>query len=540
MAFKSQFYDPLYDFVTLEDAEEGTEDSMAIFDPEFSKKSKRPKKQTKKILPFLDTFEVSRLSFLRQSGLAFLVYPSSTHTRFSHSVGCCYLGFMACEEISVETIRKDQKDKGKDRLETVYLSQWLEDRNWKEEFLLALLLHDIGHFPFSHTIESNGEFWLHFPKIDEGGKKRDLTHEDIASGLILGDKEESLKINGKHIFERFHEHIDSRFSLGDAQTEYQFVHQLIGNHLDIDVNVLCYLISGRRVHLSAIKEDMRKDVDLLQDLVSGLLDLDRIDHYRRDSYFTGLRFGSNLNFASLMSGMTMHFDPRTESEGGLGFQMRLSADAIGHALTLLQAKDRLVHDCFENPLNMAYEAMLHLAINLLFRLNELSANEIMESATIERAADLFFMTDDELLSILIESKDKRVKTLASRIINRRPYCHVGRAVFTVEDVPSLKEIRENLAHDSGLSESEIAVRASKAFGRTPTMAKEWMALKRLYDLAGTPLEKLDDYEAQIAYLKTVQDSPPKMVWYFTAREDKKDDLIKLIRSEKIKYGKLIE
>src|ERR1700744_1342360 len=74
-----------------------------------------------------------RLRNIRQMGLAPLVYPGAVHTRFHHSLGACYLMGKALDEL---------------KLKDIPLS--------KEECIaarMAVLLHDIGHGPFSHALE---------------------------------------------------------------------------------------------------------------------------------------------------------------------------------------------------------------------------------------------------------------------------------------------------------------------------------------------------------------------------------------------------
>lgn len=75
-----------------------------------------------------------RLRNIKQMGLAYLVYPGAVHTRFHHSLGACHLMGKALDEL---------------RLKGVELS--------KDEYLaarMAALLHDIGHGPFSHSLEN--------------------------------------------------------------------------------------------------------------------------------------------------------------------------------------------------------------------------------------------------------------------------------------------------------------------------------------------------------------------------------------------------
>jgi HD superfamily phosphohydrolase len=83
-------------------------------------------------LAVLDTPAVQRLRYVRQLGHAFLVYPGATHTRFEHALGAYHLARRAVAELGAV-----DSDEG------------LAVR-------LAVLLHDIGHYPFSHALEEAG------------------------------------------------------------------------------------------------------------------------------------------------------------------------------------------------------------------------------------------------------------------------------------------------------------------------------------------------------------------------------------------------
>src|SRR5215210_6414170 len=86
----------------------------------------------------LDTVAVQRLRYVRQVGHAFLVYPGATHTRFEHALGAYHLTRRALASL---------EERGE--LEFVPPADCLAVR-------LAALLHDIGHYPFSHALEEAG------------------------------------------------------------------------------------------------------------------------------------------------------------------------------------------------------------------------------------------------------------------------------------------------------------------------------------------------------------------------------------------------
>ena len=88
-------------------------------------------------LAVVDTPAVQRLRYVRQLGHAFLVYPGATHSRFEHALGAYHLARRALSQL---------EDAGDARLTP-------GDRT---TLTLAALLHDIGHYPFSHALEEAG------------------------------------------------------------------------------------------------------------------------------------------------------------------------------------------------------------------------------------------------------------------------------------------------------------------------------------------------------------------------------------------------
>ncbi len=129
-----------------------------------------------------------RLRRLKQLGLSYYVYPGATHTRFEHAIGVMHLLGIAC----IELIRKGQEISPEE----------------KEAVLIAGLMHDIGHGPFSHTLER--------------AFIKDLSHEDLT---LLYMKEMNNQMNGK-------------LSLGIEifQNKYKkkFLYKLIASQLDMD------------------------------------------------------------------------------------------------------------------------------------------------------------------------------------------------------------------------------------------------------------------------------------------------------------------
>ncbi|HEU5174032.1 MAG TPA: HD domain-containing protein, partial [Gemmatimonadaceae bacterium] len=89
-------------------------------------------------LELVATPPFQRLRYVRQLGLAHLVYPGATHTRFEHALGAYHLARRALnlleERREFDRIARDECDITR----------------------VAALLHDLGHYPFSHALEEIG------------------------------------------------------------------------------------------------------------------------------------------------------------------------------------------------------------------------------------------------------------------------------------------------------------------------------------------------------------------------------------------------
>ena len=162
-------------------------------------------------LRLIDIPVFQRLRYVRQLGLAFLVYPGASHSRFEHALGAYHLARRA---LALLEERGDLRGVG----DTICA-----------EIRLAALLHDIGHYPFSHALEEIGA----------------LHHEEVARPLITTGAVGELL----------------RAELG-AEAPARIVD----------------LIRGR-------------SDSPLQGLISGSLDLDKIEYLRRDALMCGVPYG---------------------------------------------------------------------------------------------------------------------------------------------------------------------------------------------------------------------------------------------------------
>jgi len=146
---------------------------------------------------------VQRLSRIRQLGLSFLVYPGAMHSRFGHSLGAMHLMQEAIRSLRIKDIEITEEE--------------------ETSAMIAILLHDIGHGPFSHVLEHT---------LVEG-----VTHEEI-SLLMMQRINEDLAVSRQP--SAVSKPLDMAISIFTNQYPKHFLHQLISSQLDVDrMDYLC-------------------------------------------------------------------------------------------------------------------------------------------------------------------------------------------------------------------------------------------------------------------------------------------------------------
>ncbi|HNY61110.1 MAG TPA: HD domain-containing protein [Caldisericia bacterium] len=190
----------------------------------------------------IETREFQRLRRIRQLGTVEFVYPCAVHTRFSHSIGVAYLVEKAA------TYLLNQKDEnGKNIFESLQDEGLLETYN-QDQVVLALtcagLLHDIGHTPFSHTLEDYYK----------------QNHEDNSIAIIRDTNSET------------HQVLDDAMKKG----------QLPSSAIDDMASLL-----KEKQYVPEVYDDSTNQIAIFKDLISSQLDCDRIDYILRDNYFCG-------------------------------------------------------------------------------------------------------------------------------------------------------------------------------------------------------------------------------------------------------------
>jgi len=423
----------------------------------------------------LKTFEFRRLNFLRQSGFAWLIYPSATHTRYAHSLGCWYLAELAAEYTKVRWINTQ---KGRE----IFLINFLEERDLLEEFLLSLLLHDIGHFPFSHILESNPRY-------------KNTSHEKLGIQLIRGEGE-FFELFKKFALQNF----EDRTSVPDAL----FLSQALREYEKVDLDIICTLISKDLSYIKDKPGNIQEAIPVMLELVSGLIDLDRVDHYHRDARFMGLGVAT-VNPVALLANMLLVYTGSVEPGS---CAIHLSDDATMQVFNLLESRETLRGFIFNNEENVAYSAMLNTALDILLKDNLHLEKEIL------------IWTDDYLLNRLASCDNPLVLKLAKRIQNAAPYYFIVRHFVpkrnrNLEWIGDLKEKQfiPFLNEKEGLNvdEADILIYTPKGFFADRRIPSDnWLKFDELYDFQGEILKRSHQFMRRINYLQDLTKEEEEM------------------------------
>lgn len=311
-----------------------------------------------------------RLRRIHQMAMAYLVYPGAVHTRLHHSLGAYHLMGLAVNELRSKEV----------------------DITKEEEIAVkaAILLHDVGHGPFSHTLENK---------------------------LIPGVHHESLSLQIMHkLNEELGGQLDLAIAIFTDQYEKPFLHQLI----------------------------------------SGQLDVDRMDYLTRDSFFTGVSEGV-IGYDRIIKMMAVQNGELVIEEKGIYsvekfliarrqmyWQVYLHKTVMAAEKMLIKIVER-VRDIYTTD-----DKALYTNSPLDFFLGQFDGN--MD----DRALDQFCLLDDVDITAAIKiwsrHADKVLSTLCYHLLNRQLFhCQLQAAPF---DEQLVVQQQAAIAQKMGISVEE--------------------------------------------------------------------------------------
>lgn len=334
------------------------------------------------LLDLLNTKEFQRLRRIKQLGVSEQVFPGATHTRFAHSLGVLHTARMFIKRVQQinDKVTDDQTTK----------------------VLVAALLHDVGHGPFSHVFEKvTGE-----------------SHERRTLEIIRDDRTE---VNRRLV--AFDKNLPEELAI----------------FFDEDVD-----------------EDSRVDSSLpvfLTQIVHSQLDADRFDYLLRDSHATGTDYG-NFDIGWLIQHIFIDEERR---------RLYLDRKAIMSAEAYVFARYHMYRTVYFHKTTRAAEVMLRLLFRRfknLFDKDEQKANIIASAPpSIAKAfsggmnLEDYLQLDDhaitEFLKACSRSSDSVLSELAAGILNRRLFKGTDATSSGATEVVAFTERAKEVVRSAG-------------------------------------------------------------------------------------------
>jgi HD superfamily phosphohydrolase len=312
----------------------------------------------------LDTPAVQRLRYVRQVGHSFLVYPGATHTRFEHALGAYHLTRRAIAALD----------------ELGELPASLQDDCLAVR--MAALLHDIGHYPFSHALEEAG-----FPSHETLGVHK-LTEGELGDCLL---------------------------QIGGAQFP----------------GTVGALIAGR-------------SSSPLQGLISGTIDLDKVDYLSRDARMCGVPYGT-VDVDRLLSSLTL-------VEVGSGqWEVGIQEKGVSALESLLFAKYQMYRNVYWHHAVRSATCMFKRAVREAVRRGTVTVQVIAES------------TDDGLMELLIRDQNPLARCIRARRLHKRtldlPASEVPGDVqpWVADDPDLLERVEDAVAEQIDLPSGSVLI-----------------------------------------------------------------------------------
>ncbi len=248
------------------------------------------------VLAILQLPAFLRLDGIQQLGFASRVWPGAKHTRYEHSIGVMHLTRRAIAHL-------------RSLPEGAFITE-----TDASVCVAAALLHDIGHYPFSHAIEELG------PPV--------RSHEDVGNSIVLSSE----------------------------------IAPVLTDVWNVDPQRVAAMIHGDNHHLT--------DTDrILRGLLSGTLDMDKLDYLPRDARACSVPYGG-VDSDRLIAALTIVETPTGERRIGIG------SKGVSPLHSLINARQEMFDNVYWHHTNRACMVMLLRAVQEALVADRITADSL--------------------------------------------------------------------------------------------------------------------------------------------------------------------
>jgi HD superfamily phosphohydrolase len=351
-----------------------------------------------------------RLRSILQNDMLFLVFPGATHSRFQHSIGAMHIAGRAFKEM-VRSYLVDAKKSGNIRMND---SQREAIQYFNACLRLAALLHDTGHAPFSHQFETAApihnmlaspttisalwpnDSWRKYYKT----RPEQLTHEHysvwcadrILRDMLQADAAPDLEI----------EDIIGLFETTNCAPTAKFT--AYSRAL-----LSLFLRSGATMSKFSDARLAAEIQRLFRTLISGELDVDKMDYLLRDSFFSGCRYGI-YNLDHLLSTLRVGFDLEHE-----WFGLAISQKGLGPLEDFVNARFQLYLQLYSHKTVVGFKWLLNQAIGEVVAK---SHHKMAVQTALTTHTDFALFTDAYFWEALRAHSRDRPQSACGRLIRR--------------------------------------------------------------------------------------------------------------------------
>lgn len=285
-----------------------------------------------------------RLQKIKQLGFVYRIWPGATHTRYEHSLGCYHLAVRA-----LRSLLQRGTDGG---LTGISISS-------VRTLVVAALLHDIGHYPYSHTIEELG-----YPIV---------AHEKVGRSIIENSEVATI-----------------------LERDYGLSPERVANVIDPRKNT-----------------SLPADDELLSHLLSGALDVDKLDYLPRDARACNVPYGG-VDVSRLLASLRVYTTPSlSQGKGNALFGQRrivVTHKGISPLYSLIHARQEMFDNIYWHHTSRAFQVMLVRAVQEAILSGALQAEQLVG---LDDASLLYLLAQD--------SMPASTHALAADLELRRPY-----------------------------------------------------------------------------------------------------------------------
>lgn len=343
----------------------------------------------------IDSASFQRLRRITQTSYAPL-YSSAVHNRFVHSLGVYNLGKIACKSLRNEI---EIKISNKELCINEDVDNFLD--GVERVFLIACLLHDVGHAPFSHTgeefyLESNGSYNSIHLLLEKTVNNQSFSND------IPKEKSDSAAP---------HEIMSAIVGLKEYPTTFSSSE---------DAGLFARCITGYKYSEPSVENSIKNC--FIQLLNSKVIDVDKLDYLIRDAYITGYNT-VKLDYERLLSAITI------VCEDGLNCELAYHKSAISVIENVVYAHDSERKWIQSHPIILYESYILQSVMNMLAKELDTEENKLFsldalsEKGSILKNGELVrLLSDDDIIVLMKKNYDKSslIHEYFDRNSRRRP------------------------------------------------------------------------------------------------------------------------